>query len=77
MLMATIGRIPDIFIDSTFDEELVRTVDLDGRERTHVLNLYIYAKDHGVLDAVPGLLWLVEQCRELDTHGRKRSRNGD
>lgn len=66
MLIATTGGIPDIFIDSTFDEQLMRSVNLDGRERTHLLSLYNYANQRALLDTIPGLLELVEKCREID-----------
>jgi hypothetical protein len=66
MFMATLGGIPHIFLDSAFDEQLVRTIELDGRERTHVLSLYSYAKDRDLQNTIPGLLWLVERCREMD-----------
>jgi hypothetical protein len=70
MLMATIGEIPNIFIDNAFNEQLVRSIDLNGRERAHILSLYDYAKENGRLDAVPGLRWLVEQCRAIDAEAR-------
>jgi hypothetical protein len=68
MFAAATGRIPEIFIDNAFNENLLKRIELDGRERAHVLDLYCYAKDHGRIDAVPGLLSLVEQCREFDPH---------
>jgi hypothetical protein len=65
MFAATIGRIPEIFVDDRFDEKLVKALELTGRERTHILDLYRYAKDHGHVDAVPSLLELVEKCRSF------------
>ena len=71
MLMAAIGYLPGIFIDNTFNEQLFRNIDLNsGRERAHVLSLYVYAKQRMRLDAVPGLLPLVQRCRELDARAR-------
>jgi hypothetical protein len=66
MLIAATGGIPEIFIDKRFDERMMRSLRLNRRERTHVFNLYGYAKDRGLVEAIPGLVWLVEECRHLD-----------
>ena len=67
MFLATAGYIPEIFLDQAFNQALMESINLDGRERTHILDLYGYAKDKGVVDNVPGLLSLVEQCRQRDS----------
>ena len=67
MFVAAIGRVPEIYLDNTFDEDLMKRIELDGRERAHVLDLYNYAREHGRIDAVPGLISLVQQCRQIET----------
>ena len=67
MFAAATGSVPEIYIDNTFHEDLMKRIELDGRERAHVLDLYCYAKEHGRIDAVPGLMSLVKQCRETDS----------
>ena len=37
-----------------------------GYVRTHVFDLYFYVKDRDRLDAVPGLLDLVDHYRRID-----------
>jgi hypothetical protein len=66
MLIAVTGSIPEIFIDNTFNEQMMRDLPLDRIERAELFDLYGYAKDRGLVEAIPGLLWLVEKCRKLD-----------
>ena len=63
MFLATTGRLPDIFLDTAFDAELMQKLHVKGHERTHVFDLYFYVKDRDRLDAVPGLLDLVDHYR--------------
>jgi hypothetical protein len=64
MLIAATGRVPEIFVDNTFDANLMRTLDLEKRgERAELFDLYSYAKERGLVDAIPGLSQLVEECR--------------
>jgi hypothetical protein len=63
MLLAVTGGVPDIFIDNTLNERLMRSFELQGRERTHLFDLYCYAKERGIIDTIPGLATLVEECR--------------
>ena len=64
MFLAAAGYIPEIFLDQAFDQRLMESINLKGREWTHILDLYGYAQEKGVVDNVPGLLSLVEQCRQ-------------
>ena len=63
MFLATTGRLPDIFLDTAFDAELMQKFLVKGHERTYVFDLYFYLKDRDRLDAVPGLLDLVDHYR--------------
>ena len=63
MFLATTGRLPDIFLDTAFDAELMQKLRVKGYVRTHVFDLYFYVKDRDRLDAVPGLLDLVDHYR--------------
>ena len=61
MLLITTGRIPpDIFIDNSLDERLLRRMI---HPRTELFDLYCYAKEHGSLGRIPSLVSLVEECR--------------
>ena len=66
MFLATTGRLPDIFLDTAFDAELMQKFLVKGHERTYVFDLYFYLKDRDRLDAVPGLLDLVDHYRRID-----------
>ena len=66
MFLATTGRLPDIFLDTAFGAELMQKLHVKGHERTHVFDLYFYLKDRERLDAVPGLLDLVDHYRRID-----------
>jgi hypothetical protein len=63
MLFAVTGAIPDIFIDRTLSERLVRSWAVQAGEITELFDLYWYAQDRGIVDAIPGLEKLVEDCR--------------
>lgn len=64
MLVAAIGRVPEIFIDNTFDENLMRNLNIESRfERAELFDLYSFAKERGLVDAIPRLSQLVEECR--------------
>jgi len=67
MLAAAIGRVPEIFIDSQFNKDFVKRLETGGRGRADVFEIYHYALQHGHIDAVPGLLELVEECRQIET----------
>lgn len=66
MFLAAAGYIPEIFLDQVFSQSLMESINLKGREWTHILDLYGYAHEKGVVDSVPGLMSLVEQCRRQD-----------
>ncbi len=66
MLLAATGKVPEIFLDNALDARMIENLDLDSRfERAELFDLYGYAKDHGVVDAIPGLEYLVERCRAI------------
>jgi hypothetical protein len=67
MFLVTTGDIPEIFVDNSLDESLMRKLHLKRNERTHTFDLYFYAKEHGRVDAVPGLADLVEHYRRIDS----------
>lgn len=71
MFVAATGGTPELFIDNSFDEKLMLELPLGGREVAHILDLYAYAKDRGVVDQVPGLSPLVEECRRLNAMKRR------
>jgi hypothetical protein len=66
MFLLTTGHIPDIFLDRTFNAELMQKLHGKGHERTHVFDLYFYAKERDRLDAVPGLVDVVDRYRRKD-----------
>ena len=66
MFLATTGRLPDIFVDKSFGAELMQQLHVKGHERTHVFDLYFYAKKKGCRDLVPGLVDVVDQYRRKD-----------
>jgi len=68
MLMVTMGRIPEIFVDNAFNEQMLMNLRLDRLERIEILDLYGYAKDRGALEFIPGLLLLVEEYRRRDSN---------
>ena len=47
MFVVTSGSLPDIFVDKSFDAELMQTLHVKGHERTHIFDLYAYAKERG------------------------------
>jgi hypothetical protein len=63
MFLVTTGSIPEIFVDDSFDASLMRDMAKKYSDRTHVFDIYFYAKDRGLVDRIPGLADLVEQCR--------------
>jgi len=69
MFLLTTGAIPDIFIDPRFDGELMQTLNVKGHERTHIFDLYAYAKERGLVATIPGLLDLVQDYRRKDSAG--------
>ena len=66
MFLATTGRLPDIFVDNTFGAELMQKLHIKGHERTHVFDLYFYAKERDRLDLIPGLVDVVDHYRRKD-----------
>lgn len=60
MLLITTGSIPEIFIDNSLDERLMRRMI---HPRTELFDLYVYAKKHGSLNKIPSLVSLVEESR--------------
>jgi hypothetical protein len=76
MFIAATGTIPELFIDNSFDEELMLRLGLGGREPTHLFDLYVYAKDRGLVDKIPGLSLLVEKCRQQNAASVKGADRG-
>ncbi|MGB6950128.1 MAG: hypothetical protein WBD84_13175, partial [Methyloceanibacter sp.] len=63
MFLITTGRIPEIFLDTSFGESLMREMGKKYSDRVHLFDIYFYAKDRGLVDMIPGLADLMEQCR--------------
>jgi 7-cyano-7-deazaguanine synthase in queuosine biosynthesis len=64
MFIAATGKVPDVFLDTTLDEDLMSKLDLEDRfERASLFDLYSYAQEQGTVHKIPGLLHLVERCR--------------
>jgi hypothetical protein len=63
MFLITTGSVPKIFMDNSFDESLMREMGKKFSERAHLFDIYFYAKDRGLVDRIPGLADLIEQCR--------------
>jgi hypothetical protein len=61
MLLIATGSIPEIFIDNSFDESLMRK--MLERPRTELFYLYFHAKKHDALDRIPSLVDLIEEYR--------------
>jgi hypothetical protein len=62
MLAAATGKVPEIFVDNTFDRNLMKNLDLENRfERACLFDLYSYAQERGIVDAIPRLSQLVEE----------------
>jgi hypothetical protein len=65
MLVAATGKVPEIFVDNKIDANLIKNLDLAHRcERAYLFDLYSYAKERGLVDRIPGLLHVVEKCRD-------------
>jgi hypothetical protein len=47
----------------------MQKLHLKRNERTHTFDLYLYAKERGLVDAIPGLAALVEHYRRMDSIG--------
>ena len=71
MFLAATGSVPKLFVDNSFDEALMLKLGLGGREPTQLLDLYAYAKERGVVDKVPGLSHLIDECRRQSASVRR------
>ena len=63
MFLVSTGSIPEIFVDNSFNETLAQEMAKKFSERVHLFDIYHCAKSRGVLDKIPTLTALVEQCR--------------
>jgi hypothetical protein len=63
MFLVATGSIPDIFVDASFDESLMRRLIEQRNERVELFDLYFYAKEHGALGKIPNLVELIDECR--------------
>ena len=63
MFLVSTGSIPEIFVDNSFNEVLAQQMARKFSERVHLFDIYHCAKSRGVLDKIPTLTALVEQCR--------------
>jgi hypothetical protein len=56
MFAATLGYQPDIFLDPTFDEDTVNSINLDDKnEQAFFVDLCQIARSRGTIGLVPGL----------------------
>jgi hypothetical protein len=67
MFLVATGGIPEVFLDNTFDERLMKKLIGRRNERVELFDLYSYAKNHRLLGRIPGLADLVEECRRAQT----------
>jgi hypothetical protein len=63
MFLVATGSIPKIFLDNSFDESLLRKMGEKYSHRVHLFDVYHCAQERGMLDKIPGLETLVEECR--------------
>ena len=63
MFLIATGSIPEIFIDNSFDERLLRKMVHHRVERAELFDLYSYARKHASLGKIHSLVGLVEECR--------------
>ena len=63
MFLLAAGEIPKIFVDDAFDRDLIKLLGKEFSERVHLFDIYSCAKKRGMLNQIPGLETLVEQCR--------------
>jgi hypothetical protein len=62
MFLIATGSVPDIFIDNSLDESLMRRLLTERNERVALFDLYFYAKKHDILERLPSLVSLIEKC---------------
>jgi hypothetical protein len=74
MFLAATGAIPEIFIDNSFDESLVRRMARKPSDRASVFDIYFCAQDRGVLDDIPGLAELIDRYRNGGDEGLSQPR---
>ncbi len=63
IFLVVTGSIPPIFIDNSFNESLLRSLTKARNERVALFDLYFYAKAHGLLQRLPSLVKLIDECR--------------
>ena len=63
MFLIATGSIPEIFVDNSFEERLMKKLIDSRNERVQLFDLYFYAKEHGSLDRIPALAGVIEECR--------------
>jgi hypothetical protein len=74
MFLAATGSIPEIFIDNSFDEALVRRMARKPSDRAYLFDIYFCAQDRGVLDTIPGLAEVIDRYRDRSNEGLSQPR---
>ncbi len=64
MFLAATDSIPEIFIDNSFDEALVKRMARKPSDRANLFDIYFCAQDRGVLHKIPGLTKLIDRYRD-------------
>jgi hypothetical protein len=62
MFLVATGSIPAIFVNNSFNDEMLTRMG-EHSHRVHLFDVYNCAKDRGILNQIPLLETLVEQCR--------------
>lgn len=56
MFMATLGRVPPVFLDTSLDADMIRSMKVEKRnERGFTMDIFFTARRNGHLDKLPGL----------------------
>jgi hypothetical protein len=62
MFLVGTGSIPEIFIDNSLEERLMKKLIDSRNERVELFDLYFYAKEHDALSKIPSLIALIDEC---------------
>jgi len=63
MFLVATGNIPEIFVDSSFNDTLMKRTFQKYSHRVHLFDIYFQAKDRGIENEVPGLAALMDKYR--------------
>jgi hypothetical protein len=63
MITVVLGTIPDIFLDNSFNEQLIRGLLHRRNELVELFDLFLYAKEHDYLSRLPSLERIIEEAR--------------